>query len=65
MYNREILLTIIKTVENIYENNIKDGQLTGQINIGTGIRQGDSLTTILFNLIKHEVIKSVKEGKIK
>lgn len=40
-----------------------DGQLTEPMDIGNRIRQRDSLSPMLFNLIMDEVIKSVNEDR--
>lgn len=66
LYNRGIPLSIIKTIENIYKNKIQakvNGKLTTQITVNNGIRQGDSLSPLLFNIVMDELIKEVKKGK--
>lgn len=67
LYNRGIPTNIIKTITNIYENNriqakIKN-KLTTPITVESGIRQGDSLSPVLFNIVMEEIIKRVNTGK--
>lgn len=60
-------MQIIKTIENIYsKNQIQDKikyKLTKAIPVNCGIRQGDSLSPLLFNIVMDEVIMKVKEGR--
>lgn len=63
VYNREVLHNIIKTIQNMYSSNtiqakIHD-ELTNPIPLYNDIRQGDSLTTLILNLIMDEIIKQV------
>lgn len=64
LYNRNIPLKIIKLVEDIYTRNKIEArvnsELTDPIDVTTGIRQGDSLSPLLFNIILDEIIKQVK-----
>lgn len=64
LYNRNIPLNIIKLIENIYvRNKIEariNSELTEPIEMTTGIRQGDSLSPLLFNIILDEIIKQTK-----
>lgn len=64
LYKRNISLRIIKTIENIYANNSMKAKIHGQLSetipTGTGIRQGDSLSPLLFNIIMDEIVKKVK-----
>lgn len=64
---RGIPTYIIKTIEDIYSDNKTqariNGQLTDTIPINSGIRQGDSLSPLLFNIIMDEIIKNVKNRK--
>lgn len=39
------------------------GEVTELIDIGSGIRQGDSLSPTLFNLTMNEIIKIVNKGR--
>ena len=64
LHNRSIPLEIIKTVEDMYSNNyfeVRVGNRTlGPIQAESGIRQGDSLSPLLFNVIMDEIVKKVK-----
>ena len=64
LYNRQIPHNIIKTIKNIYTaNEIQakiNGNLTKPIPVRCGIRQGDSLSPLLFNIIMDEIIKAVR-----
>lgn len=64
LYNRNIPLNIIKLIEHIYTRNKIEAkvnsELTEPIEATTGIRQGDSLSPLLFNIILDEIIKQVK-----
>ena len=64
LYNRQIPHNLVKTIQNIYEaNQIQakiNGVLTEPINVGCGIRQGDSLSPLLFNIIMDEIIGNVR-----
>jgi len=48
---------IVTTIENLYTNTttriLVNNNLTQQVPISTGIRQGDSLNPVLFNLIRN------------
>ena len=65
LYDRHIPHNLVKTIENIYmENRIQaeiNGELTNPIPAGNGIRQGDSLSPLLFNIIMDEIIKKVSK----
>lgn len=67
LFNRQIPHNLIKTIENIYEGNQIytqiNGVLTTPINVGRGIRQGDSLSPLLFNIIMDEIIRNVRSLK--
>ena len=67
LYNKQIPHNIIKTIENIYvANEIQakvNGKLTEKISSNSGIRQGDSLSPLLFNIIMDEIIKQVRKHK--
>mgnify|MGYP000420915844 FL=1 len=55
LYKRDIPINIIQTIEDIYHGTTIqariNGNLTGDIPIHSGIRQGDSLSPMLFNII--------------
>ena len=57
-------LGIISLIHDIYTNNyarIKiEGNLEGKIPVNQGIRQGDSLSPLLFNIVMNEIIKNLK-----
>ena len=56
-----VLLTLRKTNAKIFLN----GRYSDEFQIKSGIRQGDALSTLIFNIIMQEVIKSVEpEGTI-
>jgi hypothetical protein len=40
-----------------------DGKLSEKIPVKRGVRHGDSLNPLLFNLIIHEIIKNIKDKK--
>ena len=62
---RHIPHNLVKTIENIYMENLIqaeiNGELTNPIPAGNGIRQGDSLSPLLFNIIMEEIIKKVSK----
>lgn len=64
LYSRQVPLNLIKVIENIYNGNKVqakiNGELTEPIPVEKGIRQGDSLSPLLFNLIMDEIIKQVR-----
>ena len=64
-YDRHIPHNLVKTIENIYMENLIqaeiNGELTNLIPVGNGIRQGDSLSPLLFNIIMDEIIKKVSK----
>lgn len=43
--------------------NVKN-ELCKEIDVGTAVRQGDSLSPFLFNLIPEKIIKTVRATKI-
>lgn len=67
LQNRGIPTNLIHTIRNIYTENyvqIKLGQkLTNPIPANNGIRQGDSLSPLLFNRVMDEIIKKLKNGR--
>ena len=67
LYDRQVPQNIIKTIENIYQaNTIQariNGELTQKIEVNNGIRQGDSLSPLLFNIIMDELIIQVRKLK--
>ena len=64
LYKRDIPINIIQTIEDIYHGTTIqariNGNLTGDIPIHSGIRQGDSLSPMLFNIIMDKIIKKVR-----
>ena len=64
-YDRHIPHNLVKNIENIYRvNRIQaeiNGKLTNPIPAGNGIRQGDSLSPLLFNNIMDEIIRKVSK----
>ncbi|CAG9835898.1 unnamed protein product [Diabrotica balteata] len=67
LYDREIPLNVIKTIENIYQNNNMevriDDQLTDPIDMGNELRQRDSLSPTLFNLIMDEILNTINKER--
>ena len=65
LYDRQIPHNLVKTIENIYMvNRIQaeiNGEITNPIPAANGIRQGDSLSLLLFNIIMDEIIKKVSK----
>ena len=65
LYDRHIPDNLVLTIENIYmENRIQveiNGEFTNPITAGKGIRQEDSLSPLLFNIIMDEIIKKVNK----
>ena len=65
LYDRHIPYNLVKTIENIYiENLIQaeiNGELTNPIPAGNRIRQEDLLIPLLFNIIMDEIIKKVSK----
>ena len=61
LYKRDIPINIIQTIEDIYHGTTIqariNGNLTGDIPIHSGIRQEESLSPMLFNIIMNEIIK--------
>ena len=59
--------SLINLIQNIYTNNnakIKtEGNLSESIPINQGIRQGDSLSPLLFNIIMNEIVDEVTKRK--
>lgn len=57
---------MIESIEDIYRNNTAiariNGQLTNGIPISNGIRQGESLNPLPFNIIMDEIIKILRKG---
>jgi len=56
---------IVRTIKNLNTNTTRilvNNSLTKEMSISTGIRQGDSLNLVLFNLIMNEIIKDVKNA---
>lgn len=64
LYNRNIPINIVQTIENIYTDSKVQPRINGKlikaIPVNSGIRQGDSLSPLLFNVVMDEVIKKVK-----
>lgn len=64
---RNIASDIINTIRDIYNNNELQlaiaEQRTDPIKVGTGVRQGDSLSPLLFNFIMEEIIARVRRCK--
>lgn len=58
---------LVNLIQDIYSNNsakIKtEGKLSASIPVNQGIRQGDSLSPLLFNLIMNEIIEEIKNLK--
>lgn len=67
LYKRQIPTNLINVIKNIYTDNYAKlrikGELSHPIAVEKGIRQGDSLSPLLFNLIMDEIINSVKNLK--
>lgn len=65
--SRNVPHNIVKTIENIYTRNYIEARIgsdtTEPIPVMTGIRQGDSLSPLLFNIVMDEVIKSVRSER--
>ena len=61
LYDRQVPQNIIKTIENIYQANTIQariiGKLTQKIEVNNGIRQGDSLSPLLFNIMDELIIQ--------
>lgn len=56
--------SLICLIQNIYVDNYAkvkiDGKIEGMIPVQQGIRQGDSLSPLLFNIVMNEIIKDVR-----
>ena len=58
---------LILLIQDIFSNNFNKVKSNGRISekkikIGKGVRQGDSLSPLLFNLVMNEIIKEVRTG---
>lgn len=62
-----IPISIIKLIKEIHINTTMrvnaNGELSGNKSVTKGIRQGDSLSPILFNVFMNKIIKEVKHMK--
>ena len=67
LYDRQIPHNLIKTIENIYTGNSAQAKVNNEytepIPTEKGIRQGDSLSPLLFNIVMDEIIKKVRKLK--
>lgn len=67
LYNRRIPMSLIKAIENIYTRNKIQAKIQGKLSepipVGQGIRQGDSLSPLLFNIVMDEIIRKVRNGE--
>jgi hypothetical protein len=56
---------IISLIQDIYTHNYArvkiEGKLEGKIPVNQGIRQGDSLSPLLFNIEMNEIIKALRD----
>lgn len=58
--NKKIIQIVMDLNTNNYTRIMSDGTTTREVPVSTGIRQGDSLSPILFNLILDQIVNKVK-----
>lgn len=68
LYNTQIPSNLIKTIEDIYQNNnIQakiENELTEPITLERDIRQGDSLSPLLLNIVMNRIKKKVVDREV-
>lgn len=68
LYNTQIPSNLIKTIEDIYQNNnIQakiENELTEPITLERDIRQGDSLSPLLLNIVMNGIKKKVVDREV-
>lgn len=67
LYNRGIPTNLVRTIRDVYSGSSiqvrMSGKLSEKIPVNSGIRQGDSLSPLLFNIMMDEIIRKVKTGR--
>ena len=67
LYDRQIPYNLIKTIGNIYTRNSAQAKVNNEytepIPTEKGIRQGDLLSPLLFNIVMDEIIKKMRKLK--